>query len=247
MQVGYISAPPPVGSGDLGTVGNRPSLLAPPDATNTGPRQSSTQTLTGTQALAAVLAAPVEADGRRYLRRANITSTITFDSVEHTNIVFEDCTINHIGSYTVYGFYTGTVFPSGAMPEFRYCEITGGTASTIVGCSMRFLRCNIHRGEDIIKARETGGEVYACYLHSTYHEADSHSDIVQITSNAIDYLFHWNNMVALNSSDSPLAQATGTMVCFRQGQQRNPSVRCTGTTTGSMAVGTRSAPGRRST
>jgi hypothetical protein len=159
--------------------------------------------MTGPQALAAALSAPVEPDGRRYLRRVTITSGIVFNSPSHSDIVFEDCVIHSGGSYTVYAFYDGTNLPSGNWPEFRYCEISGGSGSTFIGCSTRFLRCNMHRGEDIIKARETGGEVYACYLHSTYHESDSHCDIVQITSLAIGFVFHWNTMLAYNSSDSP--------------------------------------------
>ena len=188
---------------DLGVPGDRPALTDPPDATTTGPRQPWTQTMTGPAALATALAAPVEADGRRYLRRTRITSGITLDDPSHSGIVFEDCVITHAGSSTVTAFYDGTGLPSGELPEFRFCDISGGTAATFAGCSTRFLRCNLHHGEDIVKARETGGEFYACYLHSTMHQADSHCDIFQIISAATGLLVHWCNAAAFNSADSP--------------------------------------------
>lgn len=190
---------------DLGTAGNRPALATAPDVSTTGPRQPWTQAMTGPAALAAVLAAPLEADGRRYLRRTHITSGITFNAATHTDIVFEDCTINHAGSYTVSAFYDGTNLPAGQLPEFRFCEITGGTSATIAGCSTRFLRCDIHHGEDLVKARETGGEFYACYLHDPLHGAESHCDVFQIVSAAVGLLIHWNNAIALNAPDSPSA------------------------------------------
>lgn len=189
---------------ELGTPGDRPALTVRPGATNTGPRQATTQTMSGSQALAAVLSAPVEADGKRYLRRVHITGGLNLSASNHTNIAFQDCVVEGSSIYTVRGFTSsGATPPSGALPEFQYCEIRGGSSATFYGGHVRFLRCNMHRGTDIIKATRSDLEIYGSWLHDTMHPDGAHCDIVQIVSQAADTLFHWNNMQGFNAPESP--------------------------------------------
>lgn len=186
---------------DIGVIGNRPALSVRPDATNTGPRQPPIVSYSGTNAVAAALAAPVEADGRRYLRRASITGRMTFALSSHANIVFEDCYIYADSSYVINTFTSGE--PAGNYPEFRFCDISGGTSSTIYGGWCRFLRCNMHTGVDIIKLNRSNMEVYACYMHDNWHPAGAHCDMVQIRNGGAGSLFHWNNMLGYLHPDSP--------------------------------------------
>src|SRR3546814_20243804 len=58
--------------------GDRAALTERPGPTNTGPRQSTTQTMSAAAAIAAGQAAPVEADGYRYVRRARINGSMAF-------------------------------------------------------------------------------------------------------------------------------------------------------------------------
>lgn len=222
---GYPSIPVATVPGDpgLGTVGNRPVLTTKPSAANTGPRQAPTRTLSGSAALAEVLSAPVEADGKRYLRRASI-SGLTLDQAQHANIVFQDCVIEG-GTYVLNAFTNGAS-PGGALPEFQYVEFIGGSSATVYGGQVRLLRCNAHSGTDIIKAAQPNFEIYGSYLHDTWHNGiDSHCDIVQIRSGAANSLFHWNTMDAFNDPDSP--GGAGGMV-------PNNSVLQTGTVTGDI-------------
>lgn len=196
--------PPPSGDGTLGQPGARPALTVRPGPTSTGPRSAPLQTHTGAQALAAVLAAPVEADGRRYLRRARVTSGITLNAAGHHSIVFEDCLIDGSSNYMVSAFNSGET-PAGPLPEFRWCEIRGGTSATIYGGHARFLRCNLHRGTDIVKASRADGEFYGCWMHDTWHGVDAHCDVVQIVSRAVNTVFHYNRMDGFNAPESPTA------------------------------------------
>lgn len=192
---------------DLGVIGSRPAVLVKPDETNTGPRAATTQTLSGADALAAVLVAPVEADGKRYLRRTSITSGLRFNAAAHANIVFENCIIDgNWGLYAVRGWYNegSGVNPAGDYPEFRYCEIKNATSAALIGQNIRFLRCHIHHGADLFKPFGPS-EVYACYMHGNWHEEAAHCDVIQIVSGAAGLLLHWNNLAGFNASDSPVA------------------------------------------
>lgn len=187
---------------DLGSVGNRPAVATPPGASDTGIRQPYTQTLTGPEALAAVLAAPVEADGFRYLRRTQITSTVTFsDPAVHSALRFDDCLFPDGGNYQVNGDYA-TGSPPAVFPEFRFCTITGGNISTIQGCGVRYLRCNISYGTDNVKIRGTGGEFYACFIHGNNRPPDGHCDTFQIRSGGTGVVIHWCNCINLNAPNS---------------------------------------------
>lgn len=196
--------PPPSGDGTLGQPGARPALTVRPGPTSTGPRSAPLQTHTGAQALAAALAAPVEADGRRYLRRARVTSGIVLNAAGHHSIVFEDCLIDGSSNYMVSAFNSGET-PAGPLPEFRWCEIRGGTSATVYGGHVRFLRCNLHRGTDIVKASRRDGEYWACWMHDTWHGDGAHCDVVQIVSRAVNTVFHYNRMDGFNAPESPTA------------------------------------------
>lgn len=195
--------PEPMPDPAWGTPGARPSI-AKPDATNSGARRLPTATFTGDEALAAVLAAPIEADGRRYLRRANITSAVRLRDPSHHSIVFEDCQITHSGTYVVRSFYNdGGAAPAGAWPEFRFCTIRGGNSSTFIGGFCRFMRCDMSLGTDIYKPMDPF-EIYGCYAHDTWHGDGAHCDIVQIVSYATGHI-SWCNFQGFNAADSPTA------------------------------------------
>lgn len=186
-----------------GSPGARPAI-AKPTAANSGARYATTATMTGDAALAAALAAPVEADGRRYLRRVEITSTVRLRYAEHHSIIFEDCTVAHSGTYVVRAFYNdGGAAPAGPLPEFRFCTIRGGTSSTTIGGHVRFMRCDLASGTDIFKPRD-GFEIYGCYAHDTWHGVGAHCDVVQITSSASGYIT-WCNFQGFNDPASPSA------------------------------------------
>lgn len=198
--------PPSENPGGIGTVGDRPPLTVRPTAVDTGPREATTQSMSGSEAIAAALAAPVEADGKRYLRRAAITS-MNLSGNEHTGIVFEDCVISSGSTYVINAFQAGVEPTNGPSewPEFRFCEISGGSSATIVGGYSRFIRCNIHYGVDLIKAFEEG-EFYANYLHGNNHPSGAHCDTFQITTGAANLLIHWNNCLNFNAANSETAQ-----------------------------------------
>lgn len=196
---------PEIADPDFGTPANRTPVFSKPDDTNTGPRSSTIQTYTGPEAVAAVLAAPVEADGKRYLRRALITSGMSFGLAVHSDIIFEDCIVDgNWGLYTISGWYNyaNSTDPTGDYPEFRYCEIKNANSACLIGQHMRFLRCNIHHGNDISKPFGDI-ELYANYMHSNWHQAGAHCDIIQIVSGAAGFVAHWNNFMSFFSSDSP--------------------------------------------
>lgn len=223
--VPFIPPEPPVdpgpNPGDLGTVGNRPALTVAPTAADTGPRQPTTTSMSGSEALAAILAAPVEADGRRYLRRAAVGS-IDLSGNQHTDLVFEDCTFATGGNYCIDAFQSGTEPTAGEWPEFRYCEISGGTSASVIGSHARFLRCNIHFGVDIVKPFGPA-EFYGNYLHGNNHPSGAHCDTFQIVTGAADLLIHWNNCQNFNALESESSA----------GQQGN-GVLQTGTVTGNI-------------
>ena len=119
---------------DFGTPSTRPAITTKPSTSDTGPRYAPVMSLTGTAALASVLAAPVEADGKRYLRKASITGGITFDAASHTNIVFEDCVLDRgMGTYGVRAFWGTFTLPSSNWPEFRYCKIMNASSAKQLG------------------------------------------------------------------------------------------------------------------
>ena len=198
--------PPPPPDPDLGVPGNRPALDTRPTAADTGPRVSAVQSLSGSAAMAAVRSAPVEADGKKYLRRTNITGTTSMSDNGDTGIVFEDCTFTGGSTYVVNAFQAGIEPTNGPdfYPEFRYCEISGGSSATIIGGYSRFLRCNIHFGIDLVKAFEEG-EFYGCYLHGNNHPSGAHCDTFQITTGAANLLIHWNNCLNFNADNSETA------------------------------------------
>lgn len=195
--------PPPVDE-DMGTPGNRPTVMARPSTSDTGPRAATTQTLTGAQAMSAILAAPVEADGKRYLRRAHITTNLNLASTGTNALVFEDCVLDP-GQGTIYAlsaFYqAGSVEPT-TWPEFRWCEIRGGSSATMRGGWIRLLRCDMHYGTDILKPFQPL-EVWACHLHDAYRGEGAHCDLVQIVSGCSGALFHYNSFLGYTSPDSP--------------------------------------------
>ncbi|WP_163540844.1 fibronectin type III domain-containing protein [Occultella kanbiaonis] len=195
---------------ELGAIGDRPHLtpaqvkaLSP---ANTGPRQATTRTLSGPAALAEALAAPVEADGRRYVRRARITSEVTFSNLAvHHSIAFEDCVLDRgWGDYAVRGWWPAAPAsaPAGFLPEFRFCEFLNADSALLVGGHVRFLRCYLHHGNDLVKPNASG-EFYACYFTDTWHPAGAHADCVQIIHRAADLLIHYNHFEGFNSLDSP--------------------------------------------
>lgn len=177
---------PPVPSG-YGTVGNRPRVLSKPDARTTGPRSPVTRTMTGPQALAAALSAPVEADGFRVLRNVRVTSMIQMNQPSHHSIAFEDCRIEAGTTSTgsenlaaVRGWHAlRDVAPAGHWPEFRNCEIVDGHNASVLGGHVRLLRCDIHGGYDGVQIHR-GIEVWASYVHDLWNGPNAHADGIQI-------------------------------------------------------------------
>lgn len=193
--------PDPPYDAELGIPGDRPALTERPGPTNTGPRQPTTQTMSGSQAIAAAQSAPVEEDGYRYLRRARITGTLTFNNAAtQSGLAFEDCYITSGATYVVTTMNFG--IPARKV-KFQFCEIEGGSSSTIYGGQAMYLRCNLHRGVDIIKPERTGLEVYGCWAHDTWHPSGAHCDVVQILTRAGGTLIHWNFLHGRNAPDSP--------------------------------------------
>lgn len=197
---------------EIGVPGNRPAMLAKPTDTNTGPRASYTQTMTGAQAMSAVMSAPVEGDGKRYLRRTLINGGLVFNAANQSDLVFEDCTIDsQFGIiYAVSGWYNsgGVTGPSGGWPELRFCEIKNANSTTAIGQKVRYIRCNLHHAPDTSKPFGDGGEFYACYMHDNWRPVGAHCDSVQIVNGASNLLIHWNNMRCFASADSPESPGT---------------------------------------
>lgn len=202
---GDVPPPEPTPTSDWGEPGNRPAITVRPDSTTTGARFSTETSMTGQQAMTAVLAAPVEEDGKRYLRRANITSALNLNSTGNNAIVFEDCVLDirdNNSIYAISAFYqAGTPEPE-TWPEFRHCTIRGGTSATLRGGWVRLLKCDMSHGTDILKPFQAL-EVWGSYLHDCYRNVNAHCDIIQIVSGASGALFDSNNMVGYTSSDSP--------------------------------------------
>lgn len=177
--------PAPVG---YGSVGNRPRVLSKPDASTTGPRTPTARTMTGPQALAAVLAASPEFDGFRVLRNVHVTSMIQMNQVGHHSIAFEDCVIDAGTTSTgaenlaaIRGWHAlrDQAPASDRWPEFRNCEIRDGHNAAVLGGYVRLLRCDIHGGYDGIQQHRPL-EAYACYVHDLYYAPGDHSDAIQI-------------------------------------------------------------------
>jgi len=179
---------------DLGTIGNRPQDIAKPGAANTGPRASTTQTLSASQAITAALGA-----GDKTLRRALINGRIQLNNrPECGGLIFEDCIINAGGAY---GVQSNLFSPSnGQMVEFRFCEIWNASSASVYGRNWRVLRCNVHRGVDLFKP--TGAcEIYATWGHDTDHPSGAHSDDVQVQGGT-GILIHWSTFEGRNSPES---------------------------------------------
>jgi hypothetical protein len=212
----------PADAAGLGSPGHRPAIRKKPTSSTTGPRHKTTRTLTAAQALAAVLKAPKEANGRRYLRRAKITGTLTLDLSKHTDITFEDCVIDaRWASYGVRGWYGGGSKPSHSYPAFSHCEIKNASSATIIGQYMRFLKCDVHHGVDIVKIFGPL-EIWGSYLHSNWHESDSHCDTVQIVTGGAGALIHHSNLSGFCASDSPTNAGKPTSGVLQTGKVTGP-------------------------
>lgn len=200
----WTQVEPPPYDADLGTIGDRPALTVRPDETNTGPRQSVTQTWSTSQAINWLnSSASLESDGWRYIRRTRIQGTLRLAHLEQRRVIFEDCIIEG-GLYAIEGYGIEDL-PGTELPEFRFCEITGGSSSCVRDGGLRLLRCNLHRGVDIIKTNGAGSEYYACYMHDTRHDDGAHCDVIQIRSRSEGLLIHWNNLVGVNALESQSA------------------------------------------
>lgn len=182
----------------MGAVGFRPTVTEPPDSFTTGPRIGTTETMTGAQAIAAILASPLE-DGKRYLRRVHINTTLNLSTIGSESVVFEDCVID-AGYSAYYTILSNTVLPN--WPEFHWCDIRGGSAATLRGGSMRILRCNVHHGGDLVKPY-SGMEIWASWLHDNYRDVGAHCDTFQIVAGCNGLLVHYNNLYGFVSMDSP--------------------------------------------
>lgn len=209
LEVEYIRLPDPdpdpePDDSDIGTPGNRPTVASRPDENTTGPRVSTTQTMSGPQAMLTILNAPVESDGKRYLRRTLITSNLNLQNTGANALVFEDCVIDAgQGSiYAISAFYQEGLVEPTTWPEFRYCSIVGGSSATIRGGWIRLLRCDLSYGTDILKPFQ-GMEVWASYLHDCYRRPGAHCDLIQIVNGTSGGLFHYNNFLGYTSDDSP--------------------------------------------
>lgn len=189
---------------DYGAVGSRPVVAAPPSGPTTGPQASSLQTMTGPQALAAVLAATPDATGFRTLSRVEVTSTIIFNNNTHSGLRFDNCLfrLDTPASYSVSSHFSTGTTPA-VWNEFRNCEFAGiATSALIVGGYLRLLRCNLHHGNDLIKPF-SGMEVWASWLHDIYMPVGGHCDCVQIVSGAANSTLHYNTFDAFIAPESP--------------------------------------------
>lgn len=195
-----IDAQDPPVDNDYGEIGARPAVLTPPSGSDTGPRSATMQTLTGAQAMTTIKAATPELDGKKYLRRTLITSTLDLSTTGADALVFEDCVLD-AGQSTWYGVLSN-VAPTGPWVEFRHCELTGGSAATLRGGYMRILRCDVHHGGDLVKPYY-GMEIWASWLHDNYRDVDAHCDTIQIVAGCDGLLIHYNTLSGFVSADSP--------------------------------------------
>ncbi|MDF2460933.1 MAG: hypothetical protein K0S68_336 [Candidatus Saccharibacteria bacterium] len=157
-----------------------PSVGAKPDASNTGPRQTTTRTLTSAQALA-------ELRTTGYLSRVRITGGLSFSGSDGLGWVIEDSRIEG-GVYTVRGYVSLTPFTgtSAQRPVLRYVEIVGSGAlgstsssSTIYGSDMVIENADIYGGVDGVKAVDRLTILYS-WIHDLDRPAGAHNDGIQI-------------------------------------------------------------------
>lgn len=192
---------PPIG--EYGTPGSRPSLPTRPSAANTGNQTTPMISMSGTEALAAVLAEPYGEDGFRTLREVNILGGLSLNKEEHHSIRFVDCNIEGTGSYTIKSFHAvGGVAPAGYYPEFVRCTISGGTSATIIGGQSRFIRSRIEKGPDLFKVFGPL-EVYACLVRWTWHSPGAHADVFQLTNGGANSTIQWSSLEGFNHPNSP--------------------------------------------
>lgn len=193
------------GAADLiGSVGSRPAITSRPTSADTGPRGIILRTLTGAQAMAEVKAATADPSGRKYLRRVRISDNLNLATTGTDHLVFEDCVIEPGQSsiYAVSAFYQAGSTEPANWPEFRYCEINGGSSASLRGGWVRLLRCDMHHGTDILKPFQNM-EAWGSYLHDTYRGVGAHCDSIQIVSGCSGAEFHYNNLVGYSAPDSP--------------------------------------------
>lgn len=213
------------GDGEYGEIGNRPVITIKPNSSTTGIRSATTSTMTGAQALVAVMARPVEADGFRVLRNVHVTNQLWLTGSDAVNIAFEDCVIE--GGFDGSGnenyaavrawWSAGETPPAseGAWPEFRNCEIIGGANASVLGGFVRLLKCDIHEGYDCVQ-QHRALEVYGCYLHGPWYAEGDHSDVMQVLSGTGKSTVHYNNFSGFSGETSPVQ---GLMVnrCIQTG------------------------------
>lgn len=191
---------------DVGAPGNRPAVTVKPSALDTGPQMATTATMTGAQALSAVLAATPDADGWRTLSRVLVTGGLTLNQVGHSKLRFDHCVFDG-GTYGINSFFNvGGVQPT-TWNEFRWCEIRQGGSAGFVGGYARLLRCDLHRFGDTLKPF-AGMEVWASWCHDLWQTAESHNDCIQIVSGAANSLIHYNNLASFPAPDSPAPGTT---------------------------------------
>ena len=156
--------------------------LTMPTLANTGPRLSTTRTITASAAL-------TELRTTGLLQRTIITGTFTLAGSDGVNWIIEDCefqggSLYGIRSYTT-GAFTGT---QEQRPIVRYCNIIGAGAfssssssACIYGDDIKLDHCNLWGGVDGVKARNRI-ELRSCWVHDLDHPSGAHSDAVQIVS-----------------------------------------------------------------
>jgi len=180
---GATASPQPSATG-----GTAAPVIPPPDpnspkpnAANTGPRYTTTRTLTASAAL-------TELRAKKTLSRVKITGGLTLNGADGKGWVISDSIIESRGSTYAVKAYVDTAFSgrTSERPIFQNVEVrgaavtgSGATSSLFYGSDTIWRRSELYGGVDIFKLidRVVIEDSYAYGLH---HPDGAHADIIQI-------------------------------------------------------------------
>jgi hypothetical protein len=185
-----VAAPTPTPSASPSAPGTSPSgPVAPPadpnspkpNAANTGPRYTTTRTLTASAAI-------TELRLKKVLSRVKITGGLTLNGSDGKGWVISDSVIESRGSTYAVKAYVDTDFTgrTSERPVFQNVEVRGAavtnsgeTSSLFYGSDTIWRRSELYGGVDIFKVidRVVIEDSYAYGLH---HPSGAHADVIQI-------------------------------------------------------------------
>jgi hypothetical protein len=154
-----------------------------PNSSNTGPRYSTTRTLSPDQALA-----ELRSTGR--LSRVTITGRLQLSGSDGRNWLIEDSIIRASSSYGLQTYsslssFTGTY---AERPIFRYVEVigraalgTGSCSAVVYGSNVVLEHADLYGCDDAVKA-SSNVSIISSWLHDNDHPSGAHCDSLQIRS-----------------------------------------------------------------